>query len=351
MARTTAKARNRWDYEQRVCLHLLWTHEDHLSLQERARAFNSIFREHLAAYGIPPPGLEPGTIEAQYRMLSQTTKPTWKPTWGNVRDAPDTDEERALRARLTAQIAEVLQEDDTIDVTVVGATTPPETPRRIERVRTAAQNPYTAYTGEDPITPVRPQRHSNAQTQAPANSYATPGPSTRKRPATTPSRLLIEEDSDDLLSDGEESFPPPKRARASSPTVMVQPLPLDILLQTPRTPGKVSRKRVGANMPFFNPSGRSIMLKPKEYEEASRPLMDVSEQAAHPHHPAMLLRFWHSKSHGINSSEGFVSGKFVPKNLLVEPRGPPDCDAIDMNDIAHHLNNRGDDQDGMPSPL
>jgi hypothetical protein len=393
------KGRNRWTYEQRVCLHLLWTHERRPSVSERTRAFNHIYADHLAACGVPPPGLKSGTISAQYGELAYTTnKPTWKDTWGNVRDAPDTDEDRALRVSLATQIDGILQSQPggNPDVVVLDITTPPETPLRTERVRTATQSPYIAYavddpvfgdtiddtihvatppetprrterarkptqnpyypyTVDDPVTPVRSQGASGHPWTG-SEPYATPGPSTRKRPADTQPRQLVDEYSDDLLNDDNEYFPQAKRTR-SSPAVVVQPLPQGVVVQTPQTPTKrrkrPSRTREGATVRLDRPSGIPLMVTPQEKAKAERPLQDVTEEAAHPYPPGMLIRFSHSKSHGINTiEEGFVAGMFVPGRILVQPRGPPSCDTIDMNFFANHFNNgTGTDQEGIPSPL
>jgi hypothetical protein len=399
---THSNGRNRWNYEQRVCLHLLWTHKRNPPLDERARVFNSIYKNQLASRGVHPPGLKPETINAQYGELSCTTeKPSWKRTWGNVRDAPDTHEDRALRARLAAQIDAALQQGAGRDVVlqqgaardVVDLKTPPVTPRRTERVRTATQSPYVAYTVDDPAfgdtidvaidltsssetprrterarkptqnpytpyiveeptTPVRSQRASG-HPWAGFEPYATPGPSTRKRPANATAHPLVDGESGDELN-ADEYIPRAKRVMRSSPTVQIPPSPETALIRTHKSSPKSlyrTRGREGANMLWTNPNGRGIMLKPKEHEEARQPMKNVTEDKAHPQPPALLFRYWHGKSHGINSKEGFVSGKYMPSNLLVEPRGPPDCATMDMNDVAHHLNNRGTDQDGIPSPL
>jgi hypothetical protein len=282
-----------------------------------------------------------------------THKASWSASWARVCAVPKPDLE--LREEFQRRINEVLQLGEGERVDEEGADTspppPPETPRRTERARKVVQNPYDAYADLDPVTPVY-QHQVSSQAHATTNPYATPGPSSRKRPAATASSSLVEDDDDELLYEDEEYVPKAKKARRPSPQVLLSPPPENIVAQVPRTPNKSPKRREGAIMLFTQPSGRELMLKPKEYEQASRPLQDVTEEAAHPHPPGLLFRYWHNKSHGINSSEGFVSGKFVPKNILVEPRGPPDCATIDMNDFAHHLNNRtGTDQDGIPSPL
>lgn len=343
---------NPWTFEQRLCLDVLWSPPfTNLSNKDRTKAHNAIFNDDFAADGAAH-GRTTTAISAQYSERMYTHKPSWKVTWERVCDVPKLDLE--LREALKRKVNDVLQLGDDVQDDGVGddATPPPETPRRTERVRKVTQNPYDAYADFEPITPMAQQR-LHSQAHAAVNAYATPGPSTRKRPVAAASSFLIEGGDDELLYEDAEFVPKAKKARRVSPQVFLSPPPEDIVTQVPRTPTtKSPKRRGGANMLFTQPSGRELMLKPKEYEQASRPLQDVSEEAAHPYRPGMLLRYWHNKSHGINSSEGFVSGKFVPKNILVEPRGPPDCATIDMNDFAHHLNNRtGTDQDGIPSPL
>lgn len=341
---------NPWTFEQRLCLDVLWTPPfTNLSLKDRAKAHNAIFNNDLTTFGASH-GRTTAAISAQYVERTYTHKSSWKTSWGRVCAVPKLDPE--LREEFRRKINDVLQLGEGSPVGEERADTPPETPRRTERVRKLTQNPYDSYADGDPITPVQ-QQQVHSQAHATSNPYATPGPSTRKRPAAAASSFMVEEDDDELLYENSEHVPKAKRPRRVSPQVCLSPPPENIVAQVPRTPtNKSPKRREGANMLFTQPSGRELMLKPKEHEQASRPLQDVTEEAAHPHPPGLLFRYWHSKSHGMNSSEGFVSGKFVPKNILVEPRGPPDCATIDMNDFAHHLNNRtGTDQDGVPSPL
>lgn len=344
---------NPWTFEQRLCLDVLWTGPfTNLSLKDRAKAHNAIFNDEFSASGASH-GRTTTAISAQYSERMYTHKPSWQVAWERVCAVPKRDLE--LREEFQRKINDVLQrgEDDRVEDErpATPPPPPPETPRRTERARKVTQNPYDFYMDLDPVTPVQ-QQQVHDQAYATSNPYATPRLSTRKRPVAAPSYLLAEDDDDELLYEDDEYVPKAKKARRPSPQVFLSPPPENIVAQVPRTPKKSPKRREGAIMLFTQPSGRKLMLKPKEYEQASRPLQDVTEEAAHPHPPAMLFRFWHSKSHGINSSEGFVSGKFVPKNILVEPRGPPDCATIDMNDFAHHLNNRtGTDQDGIPSPL
>lgn len=344
--------RIQWNYEQRVCLHLLSKHEQKLSKSERTRVYNHIFKDHLAACGFPA-GAHAGRLRIQYAEHTKAYKSTWVATWEHVCNPPDTDEDRALRARLAAQIDDVLRQGEPVGATLSVAT-PPQTPRRTDRARKATQNPYDWYAGPEPITPVR-QQQVDVQDVATSNPYATPGPSTRKRPATIATRLPIDDDDDELLHDESDYLPKAKKTRRSSPTVEVPPFRPDVTYQTPQaTKGTPKRREVvqdGEKMALMRASGKVLMLRPELHARASLPMRSVSEAEAHPALPGFVSRYWHDKSHGINSHEGFTAGKFIPQRILVEPPGPPPCANVDMNDFGNHLNNSGTDQDGIPSPL
>jgi hypothetical protein len=335
--------RNRWTHEQRVCLHMLWNHEQKPSLSERTRTFNHIFKDHLEACYVPGSRLEPSTLNCQYAERTYRHKATWRATWENVCFPPGTDEDRALRARLAAEIAKVLRRGESVEAAIDVSNmpdTPPETPRRTDRVRKVTQNPYDSYADPDPTTPVRQYRPS-ARDNVTAAPYATPGPSTRKRPATAPSRFIVEGDLDELNDDDVEHTLGAKRPRRISPDVVIQPSSEIVLTNTIITPIKSryrSGPRKGATRLLHRFDGAPIWLTPAEYAEAMLPLVNVTEEAAHPNPPALLFRFWHAKSHGINSETGFVSGRF--SRILVEPRGPPDCDVLEVSELDIDTSNQ-----------
>ena len=328
--------RNRWTYEQRVCLHMLWTHERDVSPSERTRAFNHIYKDHLESCRVPGSRLETHTLKCQYAERTYRHKATWRATWENVFQPPDTDEDRALRAKLAAQIDVIFRRGESVEAAIDfnnTPDTPPETPRRTERSRKTTQNPYEWYADPEPATPPRQQRPS-AQVDATAVSYATPGPSTQKRPGPTPSRFTVQGDLDELNDDDVEYALGAKRPRRTSPDVVIQPSSEIVLTNTIITPTKSryrSGPREGATRLLHRFGGAPIWLTPAEYAEAMLPLVNVTEEAAHPNPPALLFRFWHAKSHGINSGTGFVSGRF--SRILVEPRGPPDCDVLEVSEL------------------
>lgn len=352
---TPGNGKNIWTYQQRLCLDVLNNSQPRkLARSERAIAFNSIFDDNLTACGVSG-GLTANALNAQYAERLQTSRSSWKSSWERVCAVPKVD--TVLRQELQTKIIDVLEHEsaDAFQVRAAAVVTTPTTPRRTDRVRVETQIPYDLVTFGRPRTPNwNNSQLQYAQASPTQNLYATPASSARKRLAEVMSRQYADSESDRE----NEYVPRAKRPRHSSPVVVIPPSAMQVATyKPPQTPSKTPKRRPGepregATMPFLQPSGRALMLKPKEHEQASRPLKDVTEEAAHPHPPAMLFRFWHNKSHGINSSDGFISGKFVPQRILVEPRGPPDCNAIDMNDFAHHLNNRtGTDQDGIPSPL
>ena len=338
---------NPWNFEQRLCLDVLWTEPfTNLSLKDRAKAHNAIFNNDFAASGASH-GRPVTAIDAQYRERNKTEKPSWKTVWARVCAVPTADFE--LREEFRRKINDVLQHGEGVRVDDAAAS--PETPRRTERSRKTTQNPYEFYLDLDPVTPEQ-QQDVSSQAHATTNPYATPRPSTRKRPAATVSSFLVEDDNDELLYEDAEYIRRTKRARRISPDVVIQPCPEIDLTNTIVTPTKSryrSGPREGATMLLHRFDGAPIWLTPAEYAEAMLPLVNVTEEAAHPNPPALLFRYWHAMSHGINSETGFVSGRF--SRILVEPRGPPDCDVLEWNDVAHHLNNAGNDQTGVPSPF
>jgi hypothetical protein len=289
---------NKWTYEQRLCLDELWnTRTARLSLKDRARVFNTIFQDHLAACGVTD-GLNSDSISAQYTMRLYTDRSSWKTSWERVCALPKLDLD--LRLELQRRIDDVLQRGETIQVQ--RPATPPETPRRTERVRRVTQNPYDSYDVQGPVTPVR-QRFANGTASSRSNVYATPGPNTRKRPAATTARLLLEIEDDELAIDEEEYVPQAKRVRRSSPTVVIPPLsPESAMVRTPKTPQSryKSGGREGATIPYERFFGSTIMLKPHEYHETQQPLRPINEHIAHPKTmPALLFRYWDEKSHGL----------------------------------------------------
>lgn len=276
--------RNNWTYKQRVVLHILWTKHP-LPCAERVRLFNRIFEHELAACGFPH-GLDLGKVSAQYAESKQTQKSTWKKTWERVFHA-SSDEDLNLRRSLQAQITKILNQGN------IGRAT----------------------LGPAPVTPTGPR-------QLTSSGYATPGPSTRKRGVAKPTTPAVEEAHEDLFqvvskrqsifhNDDDEEYTPsrPKKRRLTFPVVVIPPSPVSIkkhqtaYAPSPQKGYKATRYRSGgrpgATMLLVRMEGsKSIWLKPDEYAETQLPLVNVSEEAAHPNPPALLFRYWDDRSHG-----------------------------------------------------
>jgi hypothetical protein len=288
------KGQNKWTHEQRVCLDILFHHPDSPSSNERARAFNAIFKDHQAACGVIG-GLAYKVLAIQYKESDYKHKSTWAKTWGPVRAVPRQDTD--LRERLRDMIDQVLMSGDTIQVSA-GPATPPTTPPGRSETTMASSGDDT---GSRPVA--LPQRYRGSQ-------LATPGPSTRKHPASTSEiTLVVDEDEED-----DDYQPGPKRARnARSPVVELPATPPESVAlirlhasaskksaKSPQKSRVVGRGRPGADRPFLRPDGVTIMLKPKEYLETQQPLNIVSEEAAHPKTgPALVFRYWDEQSHGL----------------------------------------------------
>jgi hypothetical protein len=279
------KGRNVWNHEQRVCLDILWHLPNGPSPNERARAFNVIFRDHQLACGVLD-GLTYKTLSIQYYESTKRGNSTWKRIWGPICAIPKQD--TVLRDQLGRKIEQVLMSSNTSQVPT-GPTTPPATPpERSDTIHCSSGG-----------NAGKPQRYREHQ-------LATPGPSTRKRPATTSDiPLVFDENEED-----EDYEPEPKRARRNlSPTVVLPPMPQQRTVATPRTNVSKSGKspktkhrtggRPGAIYPFPRPNGSTLMLYEKEFIEAQQDLQIIDESAAHPKTgPSLVFRYWDNKSHG-----------------------------------------------------
>ena len=290
------KGKNKWTYEQRVALDILWTHPGNLPLGERTRIFNAVFSDYLATCGVHD-GLASTALDSQYREREYTHKSSWASVWERVCATPKLD--TVLREQLGRRIDQVLMGSDTIQVSGGPATPPITPPQRSESTRSSSG--ASARAGKRPS--VIPTRFRDDQ-------LVTPGPSTRKRPAAMSEVPLVFDDDEE-----DEDFEPgPKRARKpNSPVVELPATPPESVAlirlhasaskksgKSPQKSRVVGRGRPGADRPFLRPDGVTIMLKPKEYLETQQPLNIVSEEAAHPKTgPALVFRYWDEQSHGL----------------------------------------------------
>ena len=93
--------KNKWTYEQRVTLDILWTHPGNLPLSERTRVFNAVFKDYLATCGVSN-GLAPSALDSQYREREYTHKTSWTSVWQRVCHVPALD--TVLRGQLGRRI-------------------------------------------------------------------------------------------------------------------------------------------------------------------------------------------------------------------------------------------------------
>jgi hypothetical protein len=280
------KGRNIWNHEQRLCLDILFGHPHKATPSERvqrALVFNSMFKDHQVTCGVHG-GLTYSILSTQYYESIKRHNSTWVKNWGSICAVPKQDTD--LRERLRDMIDQVLMSGDTIQVSA-GPATPPATP--LDRNETSHSTSGT-----------KPTRFREDQ-------LATPGPSTRKRSATTSEVPLVFDDNEQ-----DEDFQPgPKRPRTRrSPVVELPAVPPPITAsvsvsvtksgKSPRRPRVVGRGRPGANYEYIRFDGSTIWLYYHEWLETQQPLNTVSEAAAHPATgPALVYRYWDDKSHGL----------------------------------------------------
>jgi hypothetical protein len=286
------KGRNKWTYEQRVCLDILWHHPQSPSSSKRAQAFNAIFKDHLVACGVPG-GLEYKVLVCQYKESDYKQKSTWAKTWGQVCAVPKQD--TVLREQLSRRIEQILIGGGATQASAGPATPPITPPQRNEATH------HSSGTSAGKRSAVRPVCYRD-------DRPATPGPSTRKRPATAPEMpLVFDEDDQD-----EDYEPGPKRAkRTHSPIVelpatalhgteLMRPIAsVSKSGKSPKKPRVAGRGRPGANIELTRFNRTKLWLFPHEWAQTQEPLQIVSESAAHPKTgPALVFRYWDHKSHG-----------------------------------------------------
>ena len=234
-------------------------------------------------------------LNSQYAMRLRNKEPSWASNWQRVCAEPKLD--TILREDLGGRISRILMAGDNIQA-LAGPATPPITP------------PQTNENEQAPSGDGPRERRANFPLRYRENQVATPGPSTRERPATTSVTsdlpLVLDEDDDD-----ETYEPGPKRAkRTRSPIVVLPTTPPRSNVTTPKTSSSKGGKslktrhrtggRPGAIHPFPRPNGSTIMLFEHEWIEAQQDLQIISEAAAHPKTgPSLVFRYWDDKSHGL----------------------------------------------------
>lgn len=288
------RRRNRWTFEQRLCLCMLFGREFDISHSVRARVFNAIFKDELESNGVHN-GLELSNLQCQYHERTYQHKASWQATWERACSEPTNAEDQALFDSMRLKIrAAILPLNGGANVPVAAPSTP-TTPPRPQPTRQAPATPASCHQPS--------QRDRNRSSPA---SYATPGPSVQKRTAATPVAFV----DDQNTADSDEEFLPTTKRRRPSPIVAIPPTPQSMTRQLTLTPSSHAARskqvtkyrsggRPGATRLLVRMNGAPIWLTPQEFEEAQQPLRNVSEAAAHPPASPLLFRYWHDRSHGL----------------------------------------------------
>lgn len=107
-----------------------------------------------------------------------------------------------------------------------------------------------------------------------------------------------------------------------------------------------------APVPYQRLGNVPIMLSPAKYGKAlsaDAPYVDVREEDAHPWLSPLLWRCWKSSSQGLNSADGFKSGRSVHARAPL--RGPPLCKDLEWTYVLEHLNPNRRLMQAIPSPF
>ena len=230
---------NKWTHDQRIFLHLL-RDSFNLSWKDGTKIFN----EYLLDLGIPDGLLSP-TLSSQYAERKKGN-----PAWAGICQPPFTTEETAKRDLISQKI-----------IQIAGSL----------GIRLSLQS------------------SSSANTQ------------TRPRPATKRKRSVIGAAYADAEDDEHLSNQVRKQTRVfrQNPVVVIPESQSQIAritvaarcLQTPpKTPRKLSARRLNAKIPYFLPTGNSILLTPKELAETQQEFQAPLQGLVHPQLPGLLFR-------------------------------------------------------------
>lgn len=147
-------------------------------------------------------------------------------------------------------------------------------------------------------------------------------------------------------NDDEIDNPTRKHGRRGSPTIAQTPKkrgrPRKYPVTSPtteRTPqSSTARRRPDATVNFQNtPSGGSIWLTPKQYEETQGNLRPVPAELAHPP-VALLLRYWDDNCQSKLTDDGFIAGRYA--ETFIPPPTPPTLDDFLWSDAHLHLDRK-----------
>lgn len=119
--------------------------------------------------------------------------------------------------------------------------------------------------------------------------------------------------------------------------------PNERAMVTRHSEDKVLYPRMG-NTPILLPQDKFQTAPPTDQD-----YRDVSEEDAHPWLSPILSRYWDDNSHGMNSAQGFKSGRTVIARAPLRPA--PLCKDLERVDVLEHLNPNRHLEHPIPSPF
>lgn len=281
---------NAFAHEHRVCIHMLAINPS-VNRSDHAMIFNEIFKDYESARKFPRPGLQLGS------------RSDWQKVWS----PPQTVKDREMRIGMQARIAV------------------------LER----------AYHGDGRIlqseqfSPPPPQRPEVSDRQL------------RKRTAAalyTPPATTDDDDDDDFVNKHRSKSKRQNHDQERKDSYL--PTSAELLVRKPqkdRWKGNSSTVRPctarRTALPYLRPGNVPIMLSADIHRNApppGAPYIVVNEADAHPTPPALVWRVWDESSQGINSVNGFESGKYA--HARVPPPKPPLCKDLDLHEFLEHIN-------------
>ncbi|KAK3072751.1 hypothetical protein LTR53_006244 [Teratosphaeriaceae sp. CCFEE 6253] len=271
---------NTWDAEQRMALHVLYSHFN-LDAAIRTRIFNTMFHEHLLRRGIPD-GLSNRTLYAQYHERAEKHA-----IWGSICAEPSTEEQWRDRHALTSRIQALIGTDSSQQTAPV------------DRTQSATR-----------CTPGRVR-------EAPARFRLDPGDRETTTPAPhTPAKRI---------ADFAPERPALKKAntgggRDDGSAHVVVPASAS---PNEEIPG-VTHSTPRAMRAFQRLADSMIMVTPKSLAMAKLPLVPVAEAIANWNQTGLYYRYWDYQSMGTNSPDesnrpdgsAFLAGRFQFNNSI-----------------------------------
>ncbi|OQO12665.1 hypothetical protein B0A48_02128 [Cryoendolithus antarcticus] len=298
-------SRKPWTYDERYVLKLLKDNST-LGWLRRTAIFNEIFANKSGASGTTD-GREVGTLRSQCNS-HELVKPLWRP----VLKPPATVEEEQLRSDLQDMVRVALASGALM--------TPPQTPRAVRTHPATYNSSSTAIV----LLSAQTSGSSNDDDLPPAHSI-------RKRRRTSDAAHLAY---------GTAREPQTPGASSSSATEQDNPSSAEIRREKRRKRLTTQRKkaRPEANVDFVRQDGSRIWLTQMEADESALELMMPAEASPHPALHQLLWRYFDRKSQGLNSLDGFVSGRFM--NKMTRPRPAPAVEDLEWNEVGWHLDHR-----------